>query len=155
MKTANRKREVRSYFKYLGVVLLLPLLVACGDDEEPTTPKKPDETETVACAPVIEARTVKSYKVDGSNQDIQNVTVTFDSDGKFQLILPGVETFGTSGTWEANGDCTTITLTDTDGNTLPISTNTATADQVTLTFEIKNFKDDAVPFEIVLVPPNS
>lgn len=158
MTLVDNNKTMMLYLRYLGVVLLLPLLVACSEDEDggddgPDGPEPPTTTE--ACADVIAAQTVTAYEVDGKSQDLQNVKVAFKNDETYELLLPGVDIFGSKGTWKANDDCSELTLTDEAGETLTVKVDTDTPGQVIISFGLKNFKEDTVPFEIVLAPPSS
>ena len=128
--------------KYYWPLLVL-LLTACGDDEGGGSETPPCQDKITQTWKVIE------YTVGGQPQSTQNAEVAFTAT-EYTLRLAGVKEFGTSGSWKTNENCTEITLTDSDGNQLEMRTDLSVDNQMILTFEYGNFKEQSIMYRIVL-----
>ena len=127
--------------KYLWVLLPVMLLAACNGPKPPEPPPCKDK--------ITQDWKVDEYTVEGQDQSITNVTVSFTGD-KYTLRLPEITEFGSTGTWTTNEDCSKITLDD-GSNQLVLTTDLSDEGRMVLTFARNNFKEASVSYRIVLV----
>ena len=131
------------------ILLVISGLIACDNGTEPTPVNETNWTEIVGSTDwrVDEATTTK----DGQSENVQNVQVSFSSDGQYTLLIPGIGSFGSNGTWSVNDQGTQITFNDGNQEIIAQSTITEDGSQMTLNFQIDNFKSQPISYTIVVI----
>lgn len=123
---------------------MLLLVTACVDNGEEDPPAEASCQEEIT-----QNWQVQDYQVAGQSQSTTNVQVRFTAT-EYTLLLPEITEFGSSGTWTVNDDCSRLILDDGDEQ-LTVSTDLSTDNQLVLTFQRSNFKQESVAYRIALV----
>lgn len=135
---------------YLSLILLLFGICACDNDDEPDDPTTPTPTEDSVTVDIV----TQNWQVDETTADSttispQNVQFSLTEGMEYTLLIPGLNTFGTTGTWIFNSNKTAIILDD--GN-IEVTAKIISIDenQMVLEFEYDNFKGQSVTYRITL-----